>query len=171
MPLIDPRENPTLRAGGAGLMSTAADYARFLQCLLGGGTLDGQRLLSPSTVRNMTADHLGSIGVNRTGRSGELLAPGYGFGGFCCAPGRGAGRQRRLQGACIIGWHCRYDLLRRPRRDFGSLMMIQAPNQRDYPPAVSQPGICGFDRLSNWPAGLTTAYIDTQQRTHSLPSG
>jgi CubicO group peptidase (beta-lactamase class C family) len=46
-------------SGGAGLVSTAADYARFLQMLLNGGTLDGVRILAPSTVALMTADHIG----------------------------------------------------------------------------------------------------------------
>lgn len=40
-------------------MSTAGDYARFLQMLLNGGALDGARLLAPSTVALMTADHIG----------------------------------------------------------------------------------------------------------------
>ena len=46
-------------AGGAGLVSTAADYARFLQMLLNGGELDGVRLLSPRTVALMTVNHIG----------------------------------------------------------------------------------------------------------------
>jgi CubicO group peptidase (beta-lactamase class C family) len=45
-------------AGGAGSVGTAADYARFLQMMINGGQLDGVRLLSPTTVRYMTADHL-----------------------------------------------------------------------------------------------------------------
>ncbi|MFT7723221.1 MAG: serine hydrolase domain-containing protein [Roseateles sp.] len=49
-----------LISGGAGLLSTAGDYARFLQMLLNRGELDGQRLLSPKTVALMTADHLGA---------------------------------------------------------------------------------------------------------------
>jgi CubicO group peptidase (beta-lactamase class C family) len=44
-------------SGGAGLLSTAADYARFLTMLLGGGQLDGTSLLSPKTVQLMTANH------------------------------------------------------------------------------------------------------------------
>ncbi len=133
MPLIDPRENPTLQAGGAGLMSTAADYARFLQCLLGGGTLDGQRLLSPSTVRNMTADHLGSIGVNRTGRSGELLAPGYGFGlGFAVRLEEGLAASAGSKGLYYWGGIAGTTFFVDPGKDFFALMMIQAPNQRDY---------------------------------------
>ncbi|HSJ06936.1 MAG TPA: serine hydrolase domain-containing protein [Longimicrobiales bacterium] len=46
-------------SGGAGLVSTAADYGRFLQMLLNGGELEGVRLLSPASVTLMTADHLG----------------------------------------------------------------------------------------------------------------
>lgn len=46
-------------AGGAGSVGTALDYARFLQMMINGGELDGVRLLSPTTVRYMTVDHLG----------------------------------------------------------------------------------------------------------------
>jgi CubicO group peptidase (beta-lactamase class C family) len=46
-------------AGGAGSVGTTMDYARFLQMLINGGELDGVRLLSPSTVAYMSADHLG----------------------------------------------------------------------------------------------------------------
>lgn len=48
-----------LMSGGAGMVSTAGDYARFLQMLLNRGELDGVRLLAPKTVALMTADHLG----------------------------------------------------------------------------------------------------------------
>lgn len=47
-------------SGGAGLLSTAQDYARFLQLLLNGGELDGVRILSHKSVELMTADHVGS---------------------------------------------------------------------------------------------------------------
>jgi CubicO group peptidase (beta-lactamase class C family) len=56
-------------SGGAGLLSTASDYARFLQMLLNGGTLDGQRILSRKTVELMTANH-----------TGTLFRPGSGMG-------------------------------------------------------------------------------------------
>ena len=48
-------------SGGAGLLSTASDYGRFLQMLLNGGELDGQRLLSPKTVELMTTNHTGEL--------------------------------------------------------------------------------------------------------------
>lgn len=51
----------TAFSGGAGLLSTASDYARFLQMLLDGGTLDGARVLAPATVALMTRDHLGTL--------------------------------------------------------------------------------------------------------------
>ncbi len=57
-------------SGGAGLLSTASDYARFLQLLLNGGELDGARLLSPTTVNLMGQNHLGDI----------PFRPGQGFG-------------------------------------------------------------------------------------------
>jgi CubicO group peptidase (beta-lactamase class C family) len=51
-------------SGGAGLMSTAPDYARFLQMMLNGGELDGTRLLSRRTVDLMTSNHLRNIPFN-----------------------------------------------------------------------------------------------------------
>lgn len=48
-------------SGGAGLLSTANDYARFLSMLLNGGELDGKRLLSRKSVELMTVDHLNGV--------------------------------------------------------------------------------------------------------------
>jgi CubicO group peptidase (beta-lactamase class C family) len=68
-------------SGGAGLLSTAGDYARFLQMLLNGGTLDGMRILAPATVALMTRNQIGTI-YDRSGASGfglgfeVLLDPG-----------------------------------------------------------------------------------------------
>ena len=49
---------PTWLSGGGGLTSTAADYLRFCQMLLGEGETGGVRLLQPKTVRVMARNHL-----------------------------------------------------------------------------------------------------------------
>jgi CubicO group peptidase (beta-lactamase class C family) len=56
-------KRPTMLSGGAGLVSTAADYHRFTQMLLDradspAGELDGTRLLGPRTARYMMRNHL-----------------------------------------------------------------------------------------------------------------
>ncbi len=51
------KDGKTYFSGGAGLTSTAADYARFANMLLNGGTLDGVRLLSPKTIELMLTNH------------------------------------------------------------------------------------------------------------------
>jgi CubicO group peptidase (beta-lactamase class C family) len=51
-------------SGGAGLLSTAQDYARFMQMMLNGGELEGVRLLSPTTVKLMTSNHVGTLYQN-----------------------------------------------------------------------------------------------------------
>lgn len=51
-------EKPVFLSGGAGLVSSTADYLRFCLMLLGGGSLDGVRVLSPKTVELMRQDHL-----------------------------------------------------------------------------------------------------------------
>ena len=62
-------------SGGAGLTSSAADYARFLQMLLNGGQWNGTRILKPATVREMTSNQIGDL---------KFMSPtdrfGYGFG-------------------------------------------------------------------------------------------
>ncbi len=83
-----------LFSGGAGLLSTASDYGRFLQMLLNDGELDGVRLLSPRTVALMHVNHTGDLFKSDTkafglgfwvneqpGRLGELVGEGaYGWG-------------------------------------------------------------------------------------------
>jgi CubicO group peptidase (beta-lactamase class C family) len=82
-------------SGGAGLVSSAEDYARFLQMLLNGGTLGGARVLGPRTVRLMTSDYadtlysrnglgfgLGFEILEDPGRAGQFGNPGrFGWGG------------------------------------------------------------------------------------------
>ena len=52
------REPPSAPSGGGGLVSTAADYMRFCECLRRGGELDGTRLLGPKTLALMRTNHL-----------------------------------------------------------------------------------------------------------------
>jgi CubicO group peptidase (beta-lactamase class C family) len=70
---------PAFPAGGGGLASTVDDWHRFARMLLGGGTLDGRRLLSPASVRQMTSDHL----TDAQRKIGALFleGQGWGFGG------------------------------------------------------------------------------------------
>jgi len=60
-------------AGGAGLLSTAQDYARFLEMIRRGGAIDGVRILSPRTVALMTTNQIGTL------HSPNGLGFGYGF--------------------------------------------------------------------------------------------
>lgn len=62
--------------GGAGLVSTAADYLRFAQMMANEGHLDGVRYLAAPTVNFMMADHITGMAGSPTASTG----PGYGFG-------------------------------------------------------------------------------------------
>ena len=82
-------------SGGAGLISTAGDYARFLVTMAGGGALGNTRLLAPTTVELMTHDHVGDLYRGQEAgfglgfevyadppRAGQFGSPGaYGWGG------------------------------------------------------------------------------------------
>ncbi|GAC1514917.1 MAG: serine hydrolase domain-containing protein [Gemmatimonadaceae bacterium] len=82
-------------AGGAGLLSTAHDYGRFLQMLLNGGTLEGTRVLGPRTVALMT--------TNQTGTLYGSPAGGTGFGlGFSVV--EKAGADGKVESVGTFGW-------------------------------------------------------------------
>jgi CubicO group peptidase (beta-lactamase class C family) len=89
--LIEVAKQPGNDSGGAGAMSTAGDYLRFAQMLANGGGLDGQRVLSRTTVRLMTSDHLGSRIPLAANLGGSVLgASTYTFGlGFAVRPSDG----------------------------------------------------------------------------------
>jgi CubicO group peptidase (beta-lactamase class C family) len=72
---------PPILSGGGGLVSTAGDYVRFTRMLVGGGELEGTRLLSPRTVRMMASNHLGTdLAAMSTGGFAETSFDGVGFG-------------------------------------------------------------------------------------------
>jgi hypothetical protein len=128
MKVIEPREVPALESGGGGLMSTAMDYARFLQCLRNRGELDGVRLLGPHTVDFMTADHLGDIPAD-----GTLLPPGHGFGlGFAVRTHLGMAPVPGSVGLYYWGGIAGTTFFVDPALDMYAMLLIQAPNQRDH---------------------------------------
>lgn len=92
---------PRLEVGGAGLVSTAADYLRFAEMLRAGGTLGGTRVLSPATVRWMSADHMQGIAGGP-----ETIDPGlagYGF-GLTVTVRRNAGGSAYMGRPGAFGW-------------------------------------------------------------------
>jgi len=80
-------------SGGAGILSTAGDYARFLQMLLNGGELDGTRVVGPKSIELMTVNHVGD----------KYPTAGTGFGlGFSVVTDLGANGQLGSFGE--FGW-------------------------------------------------------------------
>lgn len=127
--LIDVSAPPANDSGGAGAVSTASDYALFAQMLLNGGQLDGARILSPTTVRLMASDHLGSR-IEAPVTPGELLlgTPGYTFGlgvavredpGVAAVPGS----KGEFMWAGYAGTYFWID----PEEELVGLLMTQAP--------------------------------------------
>jgi len=77
-------KTPGMPSGGGGLVTTAGDYYRFAQMLGKNGQLNGVRVLSPASVRLMSANHLppqlltGEFGIGR-----QVMRPGFGYGYNC----------------------------------------------------------------------------------------
>ena len=77
----EPLDRTRWESGGAGLMGTVGDYARFAQMLLSGGALDGRRYLKPETVTRMTSDHIGPRnGIEHTHLYFLSTQSGFGLG-------------------------------------------------------------------------------------------
>jgi CubicO group peptidase (beta-lactamase class C family) len=77
-PIIEtwPEPGRGIEAGGAGIFSTAMDYARFAQMLCNGGSLEGRRILGRKTVELMTADHMVTLPNNQA----ATRSKGFGLG-------------------------------------------------------------------------------------------
>ena len=109
-------------AGGAGLLSTARDYARFLEMVRNGGALDGVRILAPRTVALMTTNQVGTLHSQT----------GLGFGlGFETTDRYGA---NGLDSQGAFGWSGAYSKMYRvdPEARLVVVLMIQVqPNATD----------------------------------------
>ena len=109
-------------AGGAGLLSTARDYGRFLEMIRGEGSLDGVRVLSPRTVALMRTNQVGTL----------HSANGLGFGlGFETTDRYGA---NGMDDVGSYGWGGAYGTVYRidPHAKLVVMLMIQLlPNTTD----------------------------------------
>jgi len=124
----DPRVAQAWESGGGGMVGTTMDYARFLQMLLNGGTLDGKRILGPMTVAYMTVDHLGAS-IN----PGPLYLPGAGFGfGLGFAVRKDAGVSPFIGSVGEFNWGGAGGTYfwADPKEDLFVVFMMQSPKQR-----------------------------------------
>lgn len=123
------------QSGGAGMSTTADDYLRFCQMLLNGGTLDGRRYLSRTTVALMTSDHLGPK-VATPVQPGEVLmgVQGYTFGlGFMVRQGAGIAGVPGSAGEYMWGGVGGTFFWIDPQEQLVGIMMAQTPG------AIRQP--------------------------------
>lgn len=126
--LLDPRRRPALEMGGGGLMSTAADYLRFLQMMLDGGRAGDRRLVSRKTIELMTADHLGGIAADS-----PLLPAGHGFGlGFAVRTQAGLAAAPGSVGQYFWGGIAATTFWVDPKEGMAAILLAQAPGRRDY---------------------------------------
>jgi CubicO group peptidase (beta-lactamase class C family) len=125
--LFDVRAPTFLHNGGDGLLSTAADYGRFLQMLLNGGRLGDVRLIGRKTIETMTADHLLAIP-----RAADALPPDHSFGlGFAVKTQLGGGVEPGSVGS--YGWSgsAGTAFFVDPQEQMFAILMTQAPGQFD----------------------------------------
>ena len=128
--VLDVSAEPMNDSGGAGALSTATDYLRFAQMLLNGGELDGVRVMSRSTIKLMTSDHLGTR-IAAPLQPGELLlgTPGYTFGlGFAVRQGDGVAGVSGSAGEFMWAGYAGTYLWVDPKEEIVGIYMTQAPS-------------------------------------------
>jgi CubicO group peptidase (beta-lactamase class C family) len=114
-------------SGGAGMVGTIADYARFAQMLLNGGALEGRRYLKPETVALMASDHIGP--------ETKIARDQYYFPGPNSGYGLGFAVRTRPNPPLPLGEY-RWDgvagtfFFIDPRDDMFTIVMMQSPSQR-----------------------------------------
>lgn len=124
----DPREVRRWESAGGGMVSTAGDYARFLEMLVDGGSLGGKRYLGPRTVAYMTSDQLGS----RVAPGPYYLpGPGNGFGlGFAVRRDAGVSPVEGSVGDYFWGGVGGTFFWVDPKEQMTVTFMMQSPKQR-----------------------------------------
>ena len=126
--LMDPTLPRRWESGGAGMVGTIVDYARFAQMLVNRGTLDGRRYLKPETIALMTRDHIGpETGIIHDPFyfPGETSGFGLGFAVRTVVPPNTSRvlDEYRWDGAAGTSFFVD------PRDDMFTLIMLQAPSQ------------------------------------------
>ena len=125
----DPTSPPKFESGGGGLMSTLADYTRFVAMLSFGGAIDGVRILGPRTLAFMASDHL-DAGVRK---DHYLLWPGHGFGlGFAVRTDPGKAPTAGSVGEFFWGGMMGTAFWVSPRDSLFAVLMVQTPENREY---------------------------------------
>lgn len=77
----DPEVEPSFAMGGGGLFSTALDYARYAQMLLGGGAFEGKRIVSAAGVHEQMTNRLPAEMLEKRFVAGhQKFRPGFGYG-------------------------------------------------------------------------------------------
>ncbi|MGD1989156.1 MAG: serine hydrolase domain-containing protein, partial [Pseudomonadales bacterium] len=119
----------TFFSGGGGLLSTAHDYLRFCRMLLGGGTLEGARIIGPKTLALMGTNHLpdgGDLTAWAQGSFSETTYEGIGFGlGFAVNLGMAATSAVGTEGELFWGGAASTIFWVDPREDLACVFLTQ----------------------------------------------
>ena len=117
----------TYFSGGAGLVSTASDYARFAQMILNSGELDGKRILSRKTIELMTSNSIGNLYIFNPFKHNGIMGDKFGL-GFGIRTERGVFDE--LESIGSFGWdgafYTRFWI--DPREDLIGIFLSQVDN-------------------------------------------
>jgi CubicO group peptidase (beta-lactamase class C family) len=128
--ISDPTMARKWESGGGGLVATTGDYARFLQMLVNGGTLDGKRILSSESIQLMRKNE---VSPATDVKPWAYYYPGAGFGyglGFGVRIGPGEDGVPGFVGEMAWGGAAGTYFWTYPDQDMVMILMVQTPTQR-----------------------------------------
>jgi CubicO group peptidase (beta-lactamase class C family) len=127
--ISDPMMPRRWESGGAGMVGTTGDYARFAQMLLNGGAFEGRRYLKPETIALMASDHIGpetKIGRDHSYFPGATSGFGLGFAVRTSTPPNTSWPLGEYRWDGVAGTFFFID----PADDMFVIFMVQTPSQR-----------------------------------------
>jgi CubicO group peptidase (beta-lactamase class C family) len=132
------REPPVFESGGGGLVGTLDDYLRFCRALLGGGELDGERVLGRKTLEYATRNHLpgnrtvAEMWLAETFPVAQMTGMGFGL-GFSVVVDPAANRMLTSEGAYAWGGAASTSFWVDPAEELAVVFMTQQVPSRRYP--------------------------------------
>jgi CubicO group peptidase (beta-lactamase class C family) len=148
-------QDMAFESGGQGLWSTVDDYLAFARVFVGGGAVDGVRLLKPETLALMTANRLSErqrAEARMFGMSTFAAGNGFGLGVAVVTDPETASLMRGKGGVGTVGWPGAYGGWWQADPTDGSVMIILQHNMLELEQILQGYGLGGYGAITEFHA-------------------
>jgi len=153
--LAERPDSMTFEAGGGGLWSTADDYLTFARLFVGGGSVDGVRILRPDTCALMMSNQLTPsqrIDARMFGRQLFAQGHGYGMGVAVVTEPEHADVLRCRGGVGTVGWPGAYGSWWQADPNDGSVLVFMSHNMVELSQLAKGIGLATWSAIATFHA-------------------